>query len=292
MRAVMLCVLAMTAACGAASPATHGRITYAIHIGRRVEVGRHWVEVDHYDDRQRRRVRDAAGAIVEDESYTRVVDMTGEYTVLAVDEHARAVELRLVISAIAFDVGHGTVTQPTPIVLRIDVRDERRVTGDHGEAIDPGFVAALDSVLPEPAGRYLSDEGSFGTSTPRAVGAEWPIDRAVMARGLAIYDLPASPDQLSGNATLVDALRIDGRDVLQLRARVTSEGVPMSSSPGGVLRFTYEVEWLLPVDEHLGALRQTVSMVVEAAGPVADSAEPRTFEGEGRITLTRSRLSQ
>lgn len=132
------------------------------------------------------------------------------------------------------------------------------------------------------------DDQVFGTTERKKVGDSWPINAAVAAADLVKMNIPATPDKLSGQTTLAEALQQDGQKVLRLTGSMEMNGVSPQLPPGVEVQkssLVATMSGLFPVDLTKQAVQAGTSMTMEVKA--GGTANGRTMEMQMSKKTTR-----
>lgn len=256
-------------ACGGGAASAHTAITpdgtYEVHLTRHVPVGLAWSEVTHFVMSQHQTVR-VGGTPVEDATTNSTVDLSADYTLLENDANGQPLRMRIEVRELTIDAGEGPTSPTIPSVLLVVRGAPGTITGENGEPIDAATLAHLHHVIPARS-HPTDDDLVFGTRTPQAVGASWPIDAGGAARGLGEVGLTVQPANVGGSTTLVSATTEGGVDALTLRSRITASHVGVPNLPPGSVEqhadLEASVEFVLPLDTSLPPLRDIQRSAVD-----------------------------
>ena len=254
--------LSVLSGCGGGSASTTTGApagSHAIRLTRTLAVGATWGEVTHYASQQRE-VISAGTTVVRDTANSSVIEIAGDYSILALGPDGQPSRLRLAIDRATLDVGTGASPLPVPAVIVITPGTPGTITGENGEAIAEETVEQLRHVLPDQA-HPADDDAVFGTREPQPVGASWPIDPRGTAHGLAALQLTVDPSNVGGSTTLVSAGNEQNVDVLTLRTELNASHIGFPGLPPGSVEQRADVhatiEVVLPSDTAIVPLRET-----------------------------------
>jgi hypothetical protein len=137
----------------------------------------------------------------------------------------------------------------------------------------------------------MTDDELFGSSQPREVGGQWPINAEALAAEFQKYGTHrVNPDLISGTTSLVGIINQDGRPCQIIRTVVIAEdALPGRNELPPGTRLTdanlhLETHDLLPVDETLPGLGEAMKVEMD----IAFSGMLGAQRADGRITATIS----
>jgi hypothetical protein len=289
MRLILAACLVVGCGGAAAAPRMADATTrYPIHLSRSYVVGQRWGEETRYEENGQRLFRDGAGAVIQDVRTRRVIELSGEYTVLSLDP----TRLRLSIARYTVDTGEGPTRPAVPAVVVLDRTGSGSIATEHGEPLDPSLVALLRPVVPL-AHLGVSDDDAFGTEEPHAVGESWPLDAADVARGIRNAGLIVEETSVGGDTTLVGIDAIEGQGVLVLRTVLSAHDFRLADLPAGSAMRRADallrMDISLPTDVTQQALRESAQTGIDIQMEITGQAGPQLLDGSFQQQMTRTR---
>lgn len=263
-----LAVVLFALGCGGASPpvehaASDG--TYEVHLVRHVGVGTSFGIVARHVSSSTTRTS-IAGSEPAAESEATTITLEGRYTVLAVGPTGLPSRMRVEVRRFTVEGPAGLTSPALPPVL---VMTPDGTTGEAGEPIADDVLALLSNMpsVSSPTENAPDDDAVFGTRTPQAVGASWPVDASLMAHGLADAGMVASPEAVVGHTQLVRAVTEEGQSCIVVSSQTRIGPFVMQGLPDGAevqhAESTFEGELTLPLDPSLPALHDRSRMTVD-----------------------------
>ena len=209
--------------------------------------------------------------VVKREVEAKQVELEAVTTVMEVDGRGRRLKTQYVISKCRALVNgqQRQIANPGQTIV-VERGDPPVVTVD-GRPVPEEVIDLLDLVLSTNPPRDVTDDGIFGTTAPQPVGASWPLDSQVAATDLSESGMIVSPQQLSGQTTLVGIKQVSGMPSLELRAEMQGQGVQLSKLPPGASArqgdLEMEMTGLYPVDlttpQLGGSMRMRANFVID-----------------------------
>lgn len=260
----------------------HSEETYEIRLHRPVKAGD--------------RFRIAAKIAIESETSTTlnkedaVVEkvnvackLTGELTVVAVTKNGLASEVRFKLAEVeCVSDGAKAAFFKTGDVIHLKQDDEEKIAEVNGAEPDELQNAVIDDLLSVAGEKAPTEDEVSGTKDKVAVGAEWPINPAVAAKGWSDYGYEGLKAQdIKGSTKLVEVGKLDGKPSLRLRGelKVSSSGIRMPGNPEELKtkQFSLEAsdETEMPVDPAAmeSRVKLQVKLETESAGKIERDGE-------------------
>lgn len=258
MRTALACIACIAlAGCGGArsttapveaarpAPQTAPQKAYAIHLSRPSHAGERTRMVMDQTEDKRSKITQAA-IILEDKHEQRVLHWDAVHTAVEVDAQGRVTRSRYEVKELTSN-GHPLV-QGVVEVTRAQKSKDSRVTVD-GVPANKDVREALTSLLKLGLGGATDDQ-IFGTKTPQPIGAHWPIDAALAQADLR-EDTGIEAASVGGDVWLEGTTRVSGLDCLDVRAKISLDGVKVPIPNGGeteVGRAEGEMHAAVPLD--------------------------------------------
>lgn len=157
----------------------------------------------------------------------------GTLEVLAINESGAPLEVRIVIEAATHDRGDGNVEiVPPGSVVQAKVGAFGHNVLVDGQPATPEQAEALELLI------NLGDESPandevFGTDERQGVGASWPVDAEALAEKLSDDEMKIDPADISGQATLVGVVDVEGVPCLEVQCEATINNMPLPDMPDG-----------------------------------------------------------
>jgi hypothetical protein len=188
----------------------------------------------------------------------------GTVKVLAVDEKTGfATKIRYQIDKLARD-GKDLYPAGTVIIAKRD-GDETSYEID-GEHPDETSLPIIASLLDLPGSRGMTTEAeSNAIDKPQAVGATWPINTSKVAKDISNDQLAITADELKGESKLVSVKKVDGQDVMVVKATISADGFKKDLPNGGSVsdgKMSAEITNVLPVDDTQPAISSSSKITV------------------------------
>ncbi len=135
-----------------------------------------------------------------------------------------------------------------------------------GGELTPDQRARLELVTNVHLSRRTDDD-VFGTDEPQSVGESWPIHAEVAAEDLSrIPMMTFTPEQLSGETTLVELAEVDGVPCQLLRSSMDGQGFELTNLPPGSTLRSADLEMrragAFPLDTSRQPLRSRTEMAM------------------------------
>ncbi len=252
MRSAALFIL--LAACGGGSttatphtlPPTSGPKTYAVRLSHPSHVGEKLhVVADKTEDKSTKVT--AGDAVIDDKHERRVLHLDAISTVLEVNTAGRATKTREDVSDLT--INGKSVVKGAVEIVRAPKENDAIITVDGKPASDDARDA-LKSMLKLSSGGPTDDD-VFGTKTAQAVGAHWPVNTQLAHDDLK-DDTGLDATSVTGDVWLERVTTADGKDALDVRAKLGLEGLTPPEIPQGSTveqgRADVELQTMLPVD--------------------------------------------
>ena len=264
MRFVLACIVLTACGGGTAQtapvelPKADAAKAYVIHLTRPSHVGdRTHVVMDQTEEKASKIT--SGETVVEDKHARKVMHYDAISTVVAIDDQGRMTKTRHDVKELVVDgkqLAHGVIE-----ITRARREKDAIVTHD-GAPVSEDVRAALSSLLKLGVGGP-SDDDVFGTKTPQAIGAHWPIN-AQLAHDDLKDDTGIDAANVTGETWLEGTTRVGDVDCLDVRAKMVLDGIVVPDMPQGSTiesgRADAEMRAALPLDEHREKLVDHMSM--------------------------------
>jgi hypothetical protein len=252
MRSAALFVLLIACGGGSSSaqpqslPTTSAPKTYAVRLSHPSAVGdKLHVVSDKVEDKTTKVT--AGDVVIDDKKVRRVLHLDAISTVLAVNEAGRATKTREEIKELTVD-GKNVVSGVVEI-QRAPKEKDAVMTLD-GKPVTDEAREALKAMLKLSSGGPTDDD-IFGSKTAQAVGAHWAVNTQLAHDDLR-DDAALDASKVTGDAWLEGVAQENGRDVLDMRAKLVLEGLSPSELPPNstleVGRADVDMQASLPID--------------------------------------------
>ncbi len=281
MRSMLAFVL--LAACGGANaqatavdlPKPDAQKTYEIRLSRPSKVGeRTHVVMDQTEDKASKIT--SGEQVVEDKHERKVMHYDALSTVVAINETGRMTKTRHEVKELLVDgkpLVHGVVD-----ITRAPKEKDAVILVD-GAPASQEVRTALQSLLKLGLGG-AKDDDIFGTKTPQAIGARWPIN-AQLAHDDLKDDTGIDAQTVTGEAWLQGTTRVGDVDCLDVRAKMGLDGISLPDMPPNSTiesgHMDADMTAALPIDGHIEraadhmTMKMAIRMHVQApGGPVAN----------------------
>lgn len=269
MRAVLACLL--LAACGGGAketPATttttlpkpEAPKTYEIHLSRPSKVGdKVHVVVDQTEEKSTQVT--AGGKTVDDKTEKHVYHLDEIRNVVAVDDAGRPTKTHDDVADLVID-GH-SLGKAVLDVTRARKEKDAVILVD-GKPANKRIREALTSLLKLSVGGANDDE-VFGTKTAQAAGAHWSPNTA-LARDDLKEDTGIDASTVTGDVWLEGPTRVGALDCLDVRAKMTLDGIGIPELPPGQKlesgHADVEMRTALPLDGSVERATEHMGMVM------------------------------
>jgi hypothetical protein len=204
-----------------------------------------------------RAVMSAGGAVVGDQTKTKLMSFVGTRTSLAEGKHAPGEFEVTEISII--ENGEARLNLPKGTKISRSVEDDSWQYSVDGEPVPEEVAKAFSSLF---GGKVNGpgDDDVFGSSVPRAIGERWDIDPTKLPSD---EDATLDPEGATGFTKLVGVRDVDGVECLEVEAEVSVPHVTLNNLPPGSklhgASFTGSFTGLFPTDDSLPSLAQTMA---------------------------------
>jgi hypothetical protein len=266
----VLALIALTACGGGTAsgpnatdlPKPDAQKAYAIHLSRASHVGERSHVVMDQTEQKDSKITGEDGAVIEDKHQKRVLHYDAVHTVVAVDDKGRTTRSRYDVKDLLADgkpLMHGVVE-----ITRAPKEKDAVIVVDGKPATDE-LRDALSSLLKLGLGSADDDE-VFGTKTPQAIGAHWPINGALAKASLS-DDTGIDAQSVTGDVWLAGTTKVGDLDCLDVRGKLGIEGMTVPELPEGSVtesgRADAEMQTALPVaDAKVERATDHMSMVM------------------------------
>lgn len=252
-RLIMLALLALTpfAALGQ---------THAIRLNRPVAVGSRYLLTS--EAKEERTVSGRLGDEVQPEqtgSYSATLE--AEVEVVAIDEKGMAKNVKFHIRSLKIQTETGE-KQPFigGAIILGEMKNRRMVFGVADGQLPERFQSLFELLMEFPSGDADYD-AFYGSTEPRKIGDEWPVNAAEVVSYLAGDKVTIKPEDVVGTVKLAGKAEDRGVPCLELRCEMTMSNM---SIPEGAVPSTVQVVqneaggtivWIMPLDAGLPVTR-------------------------------------
>lgn len=240
---------------------------YSVKLSRPSKVGERY-DITVSGSQKTTSVITAGGGPAQTQDQALAVRLEGTVEVIAVDSKGGETKLACTIAKFVRTDGKepGQIL-PGGSVVTVDATTGEKTqyslkdgqpTAEQSEALS----LVLDAHRPESA----SDDEVFGTDRPQKVGASWPIDLAKAAADAGKSGVVIKKEDLSGQTTLAGIEHVDGKDYLEVRARMQSKRLEVPMPPGVTLDKTkLEATFggMFPVDPSTNRMGETTDLKMD-----------------------------
>ena len=224
--------------------------------------------------------------------------LNGTRKVLAVDRKHRSVSIEIIVEKCEIARKKGDVFKkildPGSRVTVRRINNAREFIMD-GKPLPQDARAVFDLLITLAGESDVDDDQVFGTSEPRFVGDQWPIDTAAFVKGLGTETINLPGDTLKGEVTLEKIVDINGIRCLELKGRIDASKLSIAQPGGfplenGVFYFTFSTK--LPMDTSLQALFAENRLDIEFTGKTTLKDQPDKVLPMRRFIRKQLRVAQ
>lgn len=252
-RLVMLALLALTPIAALAQ-------SHDIRLNRPVTVGSRYLLSS--EAKEERTVSGRLGDDVQPEqtgSYSATLE--AEVEVVAIDDKGMAKNVRFHIRSLKIQTETGE-KQPFigGAIILGEMKNRRMVFSVADGQLPERFQSLFELLMEFPSGDADYD-AFYGSSQPRAIGDQWPVNAAEVVSYLAGDKITIKPEDVVGTVKLAGRVEERGVPCLELRCEMTMSNmsVPEGAVPSTVQVVQNEaggtITWLMPLDAGLPIAR-------------------------------------
>ena len=187
------------------------------------------------------------------------VRLEADVKVLSVDRAGRPLDIELAVRAFDGSIdGKPAVLAGERLVIVAESGGEGTQFKLAGAGkLDPNVSRLLDLAVALSDANAPEDDSLFGTSTERAVGETWPVNRDAMARAASAQGLSARPEDVRGTLRLAELRTVGKTPCLHIEGQVSIGKLSPPLPPGGKVldaNMTMAMSGDFPTDPNLPAL--------------------------------------
>ncbi len=179
----------------------------------------------------------------QDESATASLDVKTDVQIVTVDSKGTPTGLRGIVRSSQARIDGKTVP-----ALPAGTQAESRTTGNEMTVtglpfvLEPEITALAEGIFRGAEAEGPTDGDIFGTTEPRAIGEKWDVNVEQLKRLISTPEFSARDVSVTGSATLMGVVNVDGTECLHVRAnsRIKDvkvdlpEGLTLSSATGTI----------------------------------------------------------
>ena len=259
-------------------PTTSTSKTYPVQLSHASRAGERLHVVSDQVEEKSTKVT-IGDAIIDNKNEKRVLHLDSISTVLTVNESGRATRTRDEVKELT--VNGKLVVKGVVEIQRAPKEKDAVITVDGAPASEEA-ADALKSML-KLGTSGPTDDDVFGTKTAQAIGAHWTVNTQLAHDDLR-DDAGLDASNVTGDAWLEGVGQVDGKDALDVRAKLTLDGLTPNEIPAGgtveLGRADVNLQAALPVDGKPERLSERMTM------KVAFKLRMKTAKGPALVAVT------